>query len=221
MSPRQETREGTIRSARVLGILAGGLALGVASAVTVAAWHDPEAASTTFTAGTFETQSQGAGGDWAHHGSGDPATLAADLTGLAPGGTYEAPAAGESHYGWLNLRTSAGSTRGGQVQLDDVSADGTLAGALEYRVVVREASTAACTASDFSAEATYLAGGPDSYQVLGSGTDGASTEIGADSQSSLGLCLDLRVAAPDHGDTGSDVQGTSSQVGLSVTIAQL
>lgn len=221
MSRRQETREGTIRSARVLGILAGGLALGMASAVTVAAWHDPEAASTTFTSGTFETQSQGTGGDWAHHGRGDPATLTSDLTGLAPGGTYEAPTAGGSHYGWLNLRTAPGSTRGGQVQLEDVSADGALAGVLEYRVAARAASTAACTASDFSAEATYLAGGPDSYQVLGSGTDGRSVEIGADGQDSVGLCLDLRVAAPDDGDTGRDVQGTSSQVGLSVTISQL
>ncbi|GAA1490744.1 SipW-dependent-type signal peptide-containing protein [Brachybacterium sacelli] len=221
MSPRQETREGTARPARVLGILAGGLALGMASAVTVAAWHDPEAATATFTAGTFETQSQAAGTGWAHHGPGDPATLAADLTGLAPGGTYEAPTAGESHYGWLNLRTASGSTRGGQVLLEDVSADGALAGVLEYRVVAREASTAQCTATDFSAGATYLAGGPDSYLGVGSGTDGVSTEIGADSQDALGLCLDLRVAAPGDGDAGKDVQGTGSQVGLSVSASQL
>ena len=221
MSARQETREGTARPARVLGILAGGLALGMASAVTVAAWHDPQAASATFTAGTFETQSQTAGSDWAHHGPGDPAILATDLTGLAPGGTYVAPTAGDSHYGWLNLRTASGSTRGGTVQLDEVSAEGALAQALEYRVVVREASIAQCTASDFSAGATYLAGGPDSYQVFGTGMDGTSAEIGADAQDSLGLCLDLRVAAPRDGDAGGDVQGTSSPVGLSVTISQL
>lgn len=206
---------------RLLGVLAGGLALGVASAVTVAAWQDPEAATGTFTAGTFETQSRGSGGEWAHHPPGSAVLLSADLTGLAPGGTAQSPAPGESHYGGIALRTSAGSTRGGQVQLGAVGADGPLAGALEYRVVAREASTASCTAADFGAGATYLAGGPTSYSPLVGGVDPGSLEIGADGQDPVALCLELRVSAPADGDDGAAVQGTDAQVGLSVTIAQL
>lgn len=210
------------RRVRTLAVLAGGLALGVAAAWTVAAWQDPEAASSTFTAGTFETQSQGAGTEWAHHESGSPAPLAADLTGLAPGGTAEEPAAGESHYGWLNVRTAPGSTRSGEVALADLTATGRLAEAMEYRLVVREASTAECSAADFGAGATYLVGGPSSYASLTSGTPAGSTvTVGPDGQDPVGLCLDLRVAAPGSGGGSSDVQGSSADISLAVTVTQL
>ena len=209
------------RRVRTLAVLAGGLALGVAAAWTVAAWQDPEAASSTFTAGTFETQSQGAGGSWAHHESGSPASLAADLTGLAPGGTAEEPAAGESHYGWLNVRTAPGSTRGGEVSLAELTAGGQLATALEYRVVVREASTAECSAADFAEGATYLAGGPAGYLPVTAGApSGPTVTVGPDGTDPMGLCLDLRVAAPSEGDTGAGIQGGSADVVLTVTVTQ-
>ncbi|NUL44772.1 hypothetical protein F7P69_06125 [Cellulosimicrobium funkei] len=221
MPSRPESRKGTVPPARMLAILAGGLALGVASGVTVAAWHDPETATTTFTAGTFETQSVGPDGEWSHHGPGAGVPLTEDLTDLAPGGTYEAPSAGESHYGGLRVRTTPGSTRGGMVQLTEMGAEGALAGALEYRVVARQTESSPCTAADFDDDAVFLAGGPSSYQPFGSGTSDTTAEIGADGQDPLDVCLDLRVAAPAGGDTGESVQGTSTQVGLGVTITQL
>lgn len=211
----------SVRPARVLGVLAGGLVLGVGSVWTLAAWQDTEAASATFTAGVFETQSQGAGGDWAHHPPGSAASLGADLTGLAPGGTYDAPTAGESAYGWMNVRTAPGSTRGGDVALTGVTAEGGLAPALEYRVVAREESTAACTAADFGGGATYLAGGPSSYVPATAGAPGGGTAtVAADAQDAAGLCLDVRVAAPGDGDTGAGVQGTSTRLALTVTVTQ-
>ena len=209
------------RRARTLAVLAGGLVLGVASAWTVAAWQHPEVAASTFTAGTFETQSQGAGGSWSHHPGSAPATLAADLTGLAPGGTAEEPAAGTSHYGWLNVRTAPGSSRGGDVTLAELVGDGPLADQLEYRVVVRAASTTTCSAADFGADATYLAGGPSGYAAVSAGPpSGATIPVGPDGADPVGLCLDLRMAAPHPGETGTDVQGGSADVALTVTITQ-
>ncbi|WP_114853848.1 SipW-dependent-type signal peptide-containing protein [Brachybacterium sp. YJGR34] len=209
------------RGARALGLLAGGLALGVAGSLTVASWQDSEAAATTFVAGTFETQSQGAGGDWAHHAPGSAASLSADLSDLAPGGTWDAPTAGASHYGALNVRTARGSTRGGEVLLEGVTAEGALADAVEYRVVARSASSAPCTAADFGPDARYLAGGPDSYVDLGAPLDATSAEVGADGADPLGLCLDLRAAAPTTGATGAEVQGTSARIDLTLTVTQL
>lgn len=221
MGPTSGANALRTRRVRTLAVLAGGLVLGVASAWTVAAWQHPDVATATFTAGTFETQSQGAGGSWSHHPDGAPATLAADLTGLAPGGTAEEPAAGASHYGWLNVRTAPGSSRGGDVALTDLAGDGPIADYLEYRVVVRPASTSTCSAADFGADATYLAGGPSSYAAVGAGPPSEATiPVGPDGTDPVGLCLDLRVAAPSDGDTGADVQGDAADLALTVTITQ-
>jgi len=219
--PRPAPSAPRARPLRVLGILAGGLTLGVGATWTVAAWQDPEVASASFVAGSFDTQSQGAGGDWAHHAPGEAVALAAELTGLAPGGTAAEPTAGPSSYGWLNVRTAPGSTRGGDVTLTEVTADGALARALEYRVVARAASTLECTAADFAADATYLAGGPSSYAAVADGVPGgAAVAVGADAQDAAGLCVDLRVAAPLDGDPGTDVQGASAHLELAVTVTQ-
>ncbi|WP_221586222.1 SipW-dependent-type signal peptide-containing protein [Microbacterium sp. G2-8] len=221
MNLRQNTRRRTTGFATVLAVLAGGLALGVASAWTVAAWQDPEAATTSFTAGTFDTQSQGASGEWASHEPGSPALLSADLTGLAPGGSYDAPAAGDSQYVWLNVRTGESSTRGGSVQLGSFTADGALADALEYRVVTRVASESECTAADFTADAIYLVGGPDLFASTSApAPTGATVGIGAHAQNAAGVCAEIRVAAPAHGDTGALTQRTTSHISLTVTVTQ-
>ncbi|MPV48658.1 hypothetical protein GCG21_01250 [Pseudactinotalea sp. HY160] len=79
------------RSRKFKAILAGGAVLGVGAAVTLAAWSDDQAATGTFTAGTFELQSSTDGTTWANNGQSAPATLTFDAGTLAPGDTVAAP----------------------------------------------------------------------------------------------------------------------------------
>ncbi|GEC74299.1 SipW-dependent-type signal peptide-containing protein [Microbacterium maritypicum] len=65
---------------KVLAVLAGGLVLGVGTAVTLAAWNDSEFANGTFTAGAFNLQGSTDGTAYADHDSaGSAATLAFTL----------------------------------------------------------------------------------------------------------------------------------------------
>ena len=100
-----------------ISVVTGGSVIGAVTGMTLASWQDEEKSVSSFAAATFETQSQGDGGDWAHHEAGEPASLGAELTGLAPGGTASAPAAGASHYSQCRIRTSSDSSRGGTVRV--------------------------------------------------------------------------------------------------------
>ncbi|QGH68628.1 SipW-dependent-type signal peptide-containing protein [Pseudactinotalea sp. HY158] len=79
------------RSRKFKAILAGGAVLGVGAAVTLAAWSDDQAATGTFTTGTFALQSSTDGTNWANNGQSAPATLAFDAGTLAPSDTVAAP----------------------------------------------------------------------------------------------------------------------------------
>ena len=70
-----------LRRRRIYAVLAGGLVLGVGTAVTLAAWNDSEFAKSTFTAGSFVFQGSTDGTAFADHAS---EAGAADLTGERP-----------------------------------------------------------------------------------------------------------------------------------------
>ncbi|MGH3654249.1 hypothetical protein [Glutamicibacter sp.] len=206
------------RSGQVLAALAGALALGMASAWTVAAWQEPETATSSFSAGSFETQSQAGSGRWAHHPAGTPAPLPIETSGWAPGGTRQAPAAGDSKYTWINLRTASTESRSGTGYLRSVAGSGALAAALEYRAALRTASSTQCSAADFGTSASYLAGSEQSYLPVGAHL--ADPEGFPVNASGTGICLELRVAQPGDGDQGQAFQGRNAQLELSLDIIQ-
>lgn len=79
---------------RVLAILAGGLVLGIGTAVTLASWNDSEFATGTFTAGAFNLEGTPDDVTWSDHASaGGAATLTFTLnpTNLSPGDVVYAP----------------------------------------------------------------------------------------------------------------------------------
>jgi len=81
-------------SRKVLAVLAGGLVLGVGTAVTLAAWNDSEFANTTFTAGSFSFTGSSNGTDFTDHATtGSAASLNFELspTNLSPGDVVYAP----------------------------------------------------------------------------------------------------------------------------------
>ena len=204
----------------VLVVATVALVLGVAVATvpesTLASWQDDEHAAGQFAAGVFQSQAQTAGTtDWATHPAGSPAELTVgDLTGLAPGGTSAAPTAGESHYFWLNLRTAPGSTWAGDIWLTGNSASGALAPALEYRMMPRAASTAPCTAADMAEAADY-------WQPVDESLSGdLGLTVDADATSTVGLCMEVRLAASAGGAAGSGYQGASADLSWDFTLIQ-
>jgi|GEM_PF-1759676 len=211
------------RAKAAVVLLACALALAVAVAVgrspwTDAAWTNREHAVATFHAVSFQTQSQAAGSTgWAHHPTGDPAQLFLDQEELAPGGTRLEPAAGPSIYSWFNVRTSPDTDTAAHLSLTDVSAVGDLAAAVDYRVVARTASTAPCSAADFTADASYLAGSATGYAHLtGWVSPEPSVPLGAHGTDPAGLCVEMRLAA----DAPNSYQGTHADVVWSFTVTQ-
>ncbi|WP_460795043.1 SipW-dependent-type signal peptide-containing protein [Microbacterium sp. GXF0217] len=75
------TRPANSRRTKIYAVLAGGLVLGVGTAVTLAAWNDSEFASVDFAAGTFVFQGSTDGTTFADHES---EAGAAELTFTAP-----------------------------------------------------------------------------------------------------------------------------------------
>ena len=83
-----------LRRRRIYAVLAGGLVLGVGTAVTLAAWNDSEFAKSTFTAGSFVFQGSTDGTAFADHASEAGAadlTFVVNPTNLSPGDTVYAP----------------------------------------------------------------------------------------------------------------------------------
>ncbi|WP_198147894.1 SipW-dependent-type signal peptide-containing protein [Microbacterium sp. XT11] len=82
------------RRRKVLAVLAGGLVLGVGTAVTLAAWNDSEFANGIFTAGEFSFTGSSNGIDFTDHATSDSAaSLSFELapTNLSPGDEVFAP----------------------------------------------------------------------------------------------------------------------------------
>ncbi|RIJ70128.1 hypothetical protein D1871_19975 [Nakamurella silvestris] len=123
MSSRTMSRKGRIRA-----LLAGGLVLGLGTAITLAAWNDSEFATGTFASGKFNLEgSQTNGTDFADHPTAPGAALvfAVNPANLAPGDIVYAPFA---------VRLAVGTTNDALVSLTTSATTGVLTG-LTYEIV--------------------------------------------------------------------------------------
>lgn len=182
---------------KVSALLAGGMVLGLGSAVTLAAWYDNELAQGSFTASTFKTQSRAHGGEWGDHSS-SPVTLTFNATAMSPD---------VSRYASLDVRTTADTNVNGKVWLESAALGaGDLGDYLRYRAVLLGAGS--CAASAFGSGATFIAGGPSTYLVA-SEVPASVTEVTVDKAATQEreLCFDVKVdqSAPNtmQGKSGS------------------
>lgn len=152
--------------------------------MTLAAWTDYEYSTGSFQASVFDTESSTVAGVWADNSSAPGATLAFSATAMSPT---------VSHYAWLNIRTSSGSTVGGTVTLSSSTTSGDLVPVLEYRAVRTATTSTTCDATAFSDSPTYIAGGASSYLAVTS-VPGSPVESTITSPSGeLRFCFEVRV----------------------------
>jgi predicted ribosomally synthesized peptide with SipW-like signal peptide len=134
--PRAKARG--LRSRRVRAILAGGLALGIGAAMTLAAWNDSEFAQGTFTAGAFNIQGSLDGTTYTEHAtSGGAAALAFTVPAakLSPTDSVYAPFA---------VELDSTSTNNAVVTVSSPSTTGSVAN-LTYTLI--QPTTFGCTSS--------------------------------------------------------------------------
>lgn len=173
---------------RVAAVLAAGAVLGIGSIATIAAWTDNENATGAFSTSIFDTESQSAGSPaYASRPTAPGATLSFAATAMSPG---------VSSYAWVNVRTTAASTVGGTITLTSATATGTLAPALQYRMVRLGAagSAANCVATAFTAGTpVFVAGASGTYSAVTTvPASPVANPIGAGG-SELGFCVEVRV----------------------------
>jgi predicted ribosomally synthesized peptide with SipW-like signal peptide len=141
------------RSRMIRAILAGGLVLGVGTAVTLAAWNDSEFVTGTFTAGTFNMQGSTTDGvTFLDHPVGAPGPLTFTVAPLllSPGDTVYAPFA---------VRLAANTTNNANVVITAPAATtGTIAANLTYEVVRTTAFTCASGTVDSTGTSLITAG---------------------------------------------------------------
>lgn len=163
----------------VLAVLAGGLVLGVGTAVTLAAWNDSEFANGTFTAGAFnlEGATDGAAGTYADHEAAPGAALAfsTDFDNLAPDDVVYAPF-------WVRL--DATTTSDATVTTSLESGTGANAANISYAVYALDEAeacdaTAAANGTLLLSGASLSASTPGATFDLtaGSGADGAPQKV--------------------------------------------
>jgi len=144
-----DTRRRGRRSRMIRAILAGGLVLGVGTAVTLAAWNDSEFATGTFTAGKFDLQGSIDGTTFADHPVGGPQTLGFTVApgAMAPGDVVVAPFA---------VRLATGTTNNANVVLS-VGTTGATTG-LTYEIVRTASITCASGTADTTGTSLITAG---------------------------------------------------------------
>jgi predicted ribosomally synthesized peptide with SipW-like signal peptide len=156
----------TRRSRMIRAILAGGLVLGVGTAVTLAAWNDSEFVTGTFTAGTFNMQGSTTDGTtFTDHPVGSPGTLTFTVapTLLSPGDTVYAPFA---------LRLAANTTNDATVVITAPNSTTGVVSNLTYEVVRTTAFTCGSGTADSTGTSLITAGtavtavaGPNSFTL--------------------------------------------------------
>lgn len=192
-SPARSPRAGML-SRRLRAILAGGLVLGVGAAVTLAAWTDQEAASGSFNASVFNTESSVDRVTWAHNTNPPVATLTAG-SGMSPTVSTFSP---------FNIRTTAATTVDGSVSLTAIARSGTLTDVLEYRVARLATVTTVCNAANIAA-GTFIVGGAATWVAASAALPApVAVAIGA-AGSELRYCFDVRIAS----GAANSYQGTS------------
>ncbi|QNA93353.1 MULTISPECIES: SipW-dependent-type signal peptide-containing protein [unclassified Microbacterium] len=177
---------------KVLAVLAGGLVLGVGTAVTLAVWNDSEFANGTFTAGAFNLQGSTDGTTYADHNTDDGDT-AATLDFSLPADVVDNMSPTDSVYAGFWVRLAAGTTSGA-----DLVADGT---------------TADAAASSNSDHLSYAI-----YQLAPGATCDATTATGTPIAS--GATLDAQTGAttvPLTAGATATAPGTAVQLCIAVT----
>lgn len=181
---------------RLRAVLAGGLVLGVAAAVTVASWNDSEFSRSTLTTSTFATQSSADGVTFASNPAAPGATLTFAATAMEPT---------VSTFALLDVRTTSATTVAGTVQLTSATATGTLAPALEYRAI-RTTTATTCNAAAFSGTPTFVAGGASTYLAAATVPATPVPSTVALGGGVIRFCFDVRVKA----GAANSLQGTTA-----------
>lgn len=140
------------RSRMIRAILAGGLVLGIGTAVTLAAWNDSEFVTGTFTAGQFNMQGSTTDGTtFTDHPIGTPGTLTFTVAPLllSPGDTVYAPFA---------VRLAANTTNNANVVITAPNATTGVVTNLTYEVVRTTAFTCGSGTVDSTGTSLITAG---------------------------------------------------------------
>jgi len=183
---------------RLRAVLAGGLVLGVAAAVTVAAWTDTEFGKATLTTSTFATQSSANGTTFASNPASPGATLAFAATAMLPT---------VSSYALLDVRTTAATNVAGTVRLTSATAAGSLGPALEYRAI-RTTTATTCNAAAFTGTPTFVAGAATTYLAVTTVPASPVSSPIALAGGAIRFCFDVRVRA----GAANTLQGTTATV---------
>lgn len=218
MQTRRAVRESRrLRSRRIQAVLAGGLVLGIGSAITLASWNDSEYATATFTAGRFDILGATDGAAFSSHTSAaTPATLSFAIapTGMVPGTTT---------YALFSVKT-ANPSAAGTLQLMAGTPAGTgLAAHLTYGVrLVPTAATPAqsCTATTYAAASgttSVIVADGSALTANGAATTTVPQALAANGGDQLNYCvavtLPLTAVNAAQGLTMTQtwqIQGTSS-----------
>ncbi len=189
-------------SIRVRAALAGGLVFGITAGLTVASWTDAEFVRSTFTASTFGLETSLNGGAYS-----SAATVSASAVGIYPGSSG-------TRYVSLQVRTAPVSTAGTVSISAAANGGGGLTPVLRSRIVSIPAATA-CTSGVFTAVATYVAGGFNSYQMVSAALPASPPiAVSANGGSESAYCIELSIATATVQAT---YQGTAATATWTIT----
>ena len=168
-APADGVRSGRGLSRRIRALLAGGLVLGLGTAVTLASWNDSEFASGTFASGVFGIEGSSTNGttfsDHSTSGTAAALTFTVTPTSLAPSDIVYSPFA---------VRLAANATNNANIVLSNAGTTGTLTG-LTYQVIQPSTwgCSAATTGTTIVAAGTALTASPTASTIsLTKGTTG-------------------------------------------------
>lgn len=153
-----DVRRGRRRSRMIRAILAGGLVLGVGTAVTLAAWNDSEFATGTFTAGKFDLEGSTADGTtFTNHASspGGALSFTVPASALSPGVSVSAPFA---------VRLAAGTTNAASVTLTTEAPTGTVTN-LTYTLDIKSAWGCGSSTSSTPISGSALSAGTTTFTL--------------------------------------------------------
>lgn len=193
----QRTRR---RSRMIRAILAGGLVLGVGTAVTLAAWNDSEVVTGDFTVGSFDMEGSFDNSAWASHTApGSPLVFSVATTNMAPNETYYAPFA---------VRLKAGTTADAAVTIASTLTSGSTTG-LTYELVSPAAfgCTSGTTGTTLAAAGSSLVGTPTGFSL----TKGATAAVAG---TAVNLCFKVTT-----GNQASLTQGQNGKISWTFTAA--
>ena len=181
---------------RVRAVLAGGLVLGIGSAVTLAAWNDAEYASATLTAGTFGIVGSIDGTTFADHATAPGATIGFSVpaSAMIPGSVI---------YGRFVVKTAASSVAGSLT----VTATSVMTGAtnlgpyLTYGAKLLPTGTA-CNATSYAASSTVAVAAGSALTV----GDSTPRSLSANGANDVNYCFAITLpSTADNAAQGKSV----------------